>query len=412
MPRSKATRAGIPRTIEHSRRRSFSRGIALIALTAIVITACNDSTSTEQPPPPPPPPAGSDSLTLSLDTVVTGLDLPLYLTAPAGDSRLFVVEKTGTIRIVKDGELLPTPFLDISANVSTGSEQGLLSMAFHPDYASNGFFYVDYTDTDGDTHVIRYTVSAGNPDVADPGSAKTILTVDQPFTNHNGGLLLFGRDGLLYIGLGDGGSGGDPFGNGQSLGTLLGKILRIDVDAGDPYAIPPDNPFVGRDGARGEIWAYGLRNPWRFSFDAASDRLYVADVGQGAWEEVDIVPAGQSGQNYGWNTMEGKHCFDSSSCNQTGLTLPVLEYSHSDGCSITGGNVYRGSLAPDLAGQYFYSDFCSGFLRSFTFDGNTVTSETTWDVGDIGNVQSFGEDAAGELYILSANGTVYRVRGG
>jgi glucose/arabinose dehydrogenase len=408
MPLSKATRTGIPRTLERSRRGSFSRGIALIALPAIVSTACNDSTSTEQPPPP--PPAGSDSLTLALDTVVTGLDLPLYLTAPAGDSRLFIVEKTGRIRIVKDGELLPTPFLDISANVSTGSEQGLLSMAFHPDYASNGFFYVDYTDTNGDTRVIRYTVSAGNPDVSDPGSAKTLLMVEQPFANHNGGLVLFGRDGMLYIGLGDGGSGGDPFGNGQSLGTLLGKILRIDVDAGDPYAIPPDNPFVGREGARGEIWAYGLRNPWRFSFDAATDRLYVADVGEGVWEEVDIVPARQGGQNYGWNTMEGKHCFDSSSCDQTGLTLPVLEYSHSDGCSITGGNVYRGSLAPALAGQYFYSDFCSGFLRSFTFDGNTVTSETTWDVGDIGNVQSFGEDAAGELYILSANGTVYRVR--
>jgi glucose/arabinose dehydrogenase len=369
-----------------------------------VVAGCNESTATETPPPPP-----SDSDLVVLATVVSGLDQPLYLTAPAGDQRLFIVEKTGHIRIVNDGELLPAPFLDLSAAVSTGSEQGLLSMVFHPDYASNGFFYVDYTDIDGNTHVTRYSVSAGDPDVADPASAKTILTVEQPFANHNGGLLLFGPDGKLYIGLGDGGSGGDPFGNGQNLGTLLGKILRIDVDAGDPYAVPPDNPFVGRAGARGEIWAYGLRNPWRFAFDTATNRLYIADVGQNAWEEVNVVPADQGGQNFGWNIMEGTHCYGASSCNQSGLTLPVLEYSHGDGCSITGGYVYRGSLVPDVVGQYFYSDYCSGFLRSFSFDGATAGPPITWDVGDNGNVQSFGEDAAGELYVLSTNGTVYRV---
>ncbi|HEY9478495.1 MAG TPA: PQQ-dependent sugar dehydrogenase, partial [Gemmatimonadaceae bacterium] len=360
--------------------------------------------ATEQPPPPPP---GSDSIILT--PLVTGLDLPLYLTAPPDDQRLFVVEKTGRIRIVKDGALLPTPFLDLSGAVSTGSEQGLLSMAFHPHYVTNGFFYVDYTDGNGDTHVTRYSVSEGNPDVANPASAKTILTVEQPFANHNGGLLLFGPDRKLYVGLGDGGSGGDPLGNGQSLATLLGKILRIDVDAGDPYAIPPDNPFVGRAGARGEIWAYGLRNPWRFDFDAATNRLYIADVGQNAWEEVNVVPADQGGQNFGWNIMEGTHCYGASSCDQSGLTLPVQEYSHDDGCSITGGYVYRGSLAPDVVGQYFYSDYCTGFLRSFTFDGSISSAPTTWSVGDIGNVQSFGEDAMGELYVLSTNGTVYRV---
>ena len=376
----------------------------LTPLTVLVaFAACNDSTST----PPPPPPPGSDSITLV--PVATGLEQPLYLTAPAGDQRLFVVEKTGRIRIVKDGVLRPTPFLDLSGAVSTGGEQGLLSMAFHPEYASNGFFYVDYTDTNGDTHVERYTVSSGDPDVADPATAKPILFVGQPFANHNGGLVLFGGDGKLYIGMGDGGSAGDPFGNGQSLGTLLGKILRIDVDAGDPYAVPPDNPFVDRAGARGEIWAYGLRNPWRFSFDATTNRLYVADVGQDAWEEVNVAPADEGGQNYGWNIMEGLHCYGASSCDQNGLTLPVLEYGHTDGCSITGGYVYRGSLAPAVAGEYFYSDFCSGFVRSFSFDGGTVSGQTTWDVGDIGNVQSFGEDAAGELYVLSANGTVYRV---
>jgi glucose/arabinose dehydrogenase len=390
---------------------SFSRSAAshasvvLLPLVLALPAACNESmvghtTPLERP---------DSTAGLMLEPIATGLSRPLYLTAPAGDQRLFVVEKTGRIRIVKDGELLPIPFLDLGGAVSTGSEQGLLSMAFHPDYASNGFFYVDYTDVDGNTHVTRYSVSDADADVADPASAKTILTVEQPFANHNGGLLLFGPDGKLYIGLGDGGSGGDPLGNGQSLGTLLGKILRIDVDGGDPYAVPPDNPFVGQAGARGEIWAYGLRNPWRFAFDAATDRLYIADVGQSAWEEVNVVPADAGGRNFGWNTMEGTHCYNASSCDQTGLTLPVLEYSHDDGCSITGGYVYRGTLAPDLVGQYLYSDYCSGFLRSFTFDGATVTREATWNVGDVGSIQSFGEDARGELYLLSTNGVVYKV---
>lgn len=392
----------------HLRRSAASCARVVLSSFVLALPAgCNESTSGGEPGPPP-----TDSDAIELVTVARGLDQPLYLTAPASDPRLFIVEKTGRIRIVKDGTLLEKPFLDLSTNVSAGSEQGLLSMAFHPDYASNGFFYVDYTDTGGDTHIVRFTVSAGDPDVADPASAHTILLVDQPFANHNGGLLLFGGDGKLYVGLGDGGSGGDPLGNGQNLGTLLGKILRIDVDTGDPYAIPPDNPFVARAGARGEIWAYGLRNPWRFSFDAATSRLYVADVGQGSWEEVDVVAASEGGQNYGWNTMEGAHCYNSSSCDQSGLTLPVLEYSHSDGCSITGGNVYRGSLAPSVVGQYFYSDYCTGFLRSFSYNSGTVSNETTWNVGDVGNIQSFGEDAAGELYILSANGTVYRLRGG
>ena len=369
----------------------------------MVFAHCSSSTEPRQQQPPP----NTDGI--HLETVVTGLELPLFLTAPTNDQRLFVVEKTGRIRIVKDGALLPTPFLDLSGSVSDGGEQGLLSMAFHPNYASNGFFYVDYTDRSGDTHVARYSVSTADPDVANPASAKPILFVDQPFDNHNGGLLVFGGDGKLYVGLGDGGSGGDPQGNGQNLGVLLGKILRIDVDAGDPYAIPPDNPFATRAGARGEIWAYGLRNPWRFNFDARSGLLYIADVGQSAWEEVNVVPSDEGGQNLGWNIMEGAHCYNASSCDQSGLTLPVLEYSHDDGCSITGGYVYRGTRVPSAVGLYFYSDYCTGFLRSFRYTGNAVTNETTWDVGDIGNVQSFGEDAAGELYVLSTNGTVYRL---
>lgn len=380
---------------------AMRRRIAGLAA-VILLAGCSPSERSHLMPPPP------LSGTLSVEPVVSGLDLPLDLTAPAGDQRLFIVEKTGRIRIVKDGALLSAPFLDLSDSVSNGSEQGLLSMAFHPRYAANGFFYVDYTDRSGNTRVVRYTVSASNPDVADPSSAHLILAVTQPFPNHNGGLLVFGLDHMLYVGLGDGGSAGDPQGNGQNLGTLLGKILRIDVDGGDPYAIPSDNPFAGRAGARGEIWAYGLRNPWRFSIDSASGRLYIADVGQDMWEEVDVATATQGGQNYGWNIMEGMHCYNASSCTEQGLALPVLEYSHAEGCSITGGFVYRGTRVPGVVGRYFYSDFCSGFLRSFMYDGSTVSEETTWDVGDLGHVQSFGEDANGELYLLSANGTVYR----
>lgn len=392
---------------------AFSRSVvphASVAIPTLVLAlsaACNESTAAGPTPPAPP----DSTAEFTLIPVASGLSQPLYLTAPAGDERLFVVEKTGRVRIVKNGSVLGTPFLDLSDSISNGSEQGLLSMAFHPQYASNGFFFVDYTDASGDTRVVRYTVSTANPYAADPASAKLILAVEQPFANHNGGLLLFGPDGKLYIGLGDGGSGGDPQGNGQKLSTLLGKILRIDVDEGDPYTIPSDNPFVGRADARGEIWAYGLRNPWRFAFDAATGRLYIADVGQNAWEEVNVVPADEGGLNFGWNVMEGAHCYGASTCDQSALTLPALEYSHAEGCSITGGNVYRGTLVPGIVGQYFYSDYCTGFLRSFTFDGGTASTPIAWDVGDIGSILSFGEDAAGELYVLSSNGTVYRAEG-
>jgi glucose/arabinose dehydrogenase len=344
---------------------------------------------------------------LALEVVAGGLGSPLYLTAPAADPRLFIVEQAGRIRIVRDGRLLATPFLDIRGRVSSGGERGLFSLAFHPLYASNGFFYVSYTDTNGDSRIERYSVTA-DPDVADPSSAKLILSVQQPFSNHNGGLVAFGPDGMLYIGFGDGGSGGDPLGHGQNVNTLLGALLRIDVDGGDPYGVPADNPFVGRPGAD-EIWAYGLRNPWRFAFDREAGLLYIADVGQNAWEEVNVVPAGDGGVNYGWNVMEGGHCFGGGSCDRAGLTLPALEYDHSAGCSVTGGYVYRGAAIPAIRGHYFYSDFCTGFLRSFKYAGGAVTEEREWDVGSPGSVLSFGVDAAGELYILSGNGNVYRL---
>jgi glucose/arabinose dehydrogenase len=310
------------------------------------------------------PPEGQGEL--RVDLVASGLSDALYLTAPAGDPRLFIVEQAGRIRIVQNGQLVTTSFLDINAVVRSGGEQGLLSVAFHPSYATNGYFYVNYTDNNGDTRVERYTVSA-NANVADPGSGKLLLLIEQPYANHNGGLVMFGPDGMLYVGMGDGGGAGDPMDNGQNPGTLLGKLLRIDVDHGDPYIIPADNPFVGRAGARGEIWATGMRNPWRFAFDQATGLLYVADVGQNRWEEIDIVPASRGGLNYGWNLMEGADCYADPGCKSDGLVLPALAYGHADGCSITGGFVYRGRASPSLVGQYFYSDYCSGWIRSFTY---------------------------------------------
>jgi hypothetical protein len=331
----------------------------------------------------------------------------LFLTAPPDDPRLFVVEQPGRIRIIDDGTLLPVPFLDITDRVRSGGERGLLGLAFAPDYASSGEFVVNYTDSSGDTRVERYRATA-DPDVADPGSGRLILAVAQPFSNHNGGQVSFGPDGMLYIALGDGGSGGDPQGNGQNAETLLGSLLRLDPSV-EPYGVPPDNPFVGVAGARHEIWALGLRNPWRFAFDAAEDRLYIADVGQNQYEEINVAAASAGGRNYGWNIMEATHCFSSSSCSNEGLTLPVLEYSHDDGCSVTGGFVYRGANLPDVVGHYFYSDFCSGWIRSFRISGaGQAIDRTNWGL-DAGRVLSFGQDAAGELYVLNADGVVYRL---
>jgi glucose/arabinose dehydrogenase len=366
---------------------------ALLAL-VIVVLACDD------PAVPNPDPGPSEP---ALRLVASGFGELTHLTAPQGDARLFVVEQVGRIRIIRDGQVLATPFLDITDRVgSADNEQGLLALAFHPSFSSNRFFFVHYTNKNGDTRVERYTVSSTNADRADIATAKLILAVDQPYSNHNGGQLEFGPDGMLYLGLGDGGSGGDPHEYGQSLATLLGKLLRIDVDRGDPYAIPANNPFVGTSGARPEIWAYGLRNPWRFAFDPLTNRLYIADVGQNRYEEVDVVDYRTAGLNYGWNVMEGAHCYESASCNSAGMTMPVLEYTHSFGCSITGGFVYRGTRSPQWVGHYFYSDYCSGWIRSFRVDGGgSVSAEREWDFPNVGSVFSFGRDGAGELYVLA-----------
>jgi cysteine-rich repeat protein len=350
--------------------------------------------------------------------VASGLSSPLLATAPPRDvSRVFIVEQTGRIRVLKWGTLLPVPFLDIHTKIASGGERGLLGLAFHPNYATNGRFFVDYTDLSGNTVVSQYQVSA-NPDVA--GTTETIvLQVTQPFANHNGGHLAFGPDGYLYIALGDGGSGGDPQGNGQNINTLLGTLLRIDVDGTPPYVSPATNPFFGATPGLDEIWAYGLRNPWRFSFDRSAGDLYIGDVGQGRFEEVDYQPAGSGGgQNYGWNVVEGDgHCYPSGTgCDQTGMTLPILEYNHTQGCAITGGYVYRGCAMPDLRGTYFYGDYCTAFIRSFRVVGGVATDQQdrTADLApggglSISSISSFGEDARGELYICDLGGAVFKI---
>ena len=370
-----------------------------LALAVLAISACSPETDPE------PTPDGNVSLTL--DQVATGLTGPVYVTSPPGDSRLFIVEQPGRIRIVQNGQLLPTPFLDIISRVGSGGERGMLSLAFHPQYSTNGFLYVYFTATNGEIRIERFTAT-GN--TANPSTSKLILSVPHPRGNHNGGLALFGPDGMLYLGLGDGGGGGDPDLNGQNENTLLGALLRIDVNSGDPYGIPAGNPFIGRNDARPEVWATGLRNPWRFAFDAQGGNLYIADVGQGELEEVNVVGATRAGVNYGWNIMEGTSCYNASTCNKQGLELPVLEYRHlGNACSVTGGFVYRGTAIPEIAGHYFYGDYCAGFVKSFKFQNGSATEERTWEFGNIGNVLSFGQDSAGELYITSGNGTVYRI---
>lgn len=379
---------------------------ALSLILAAVASGCGSQFESETPD----LPAGPEPV--ALEPVVSGLAFPLYLTAPTGDPRLFVVEKGGRIRIVQEGALLPLPFLDLSAQVSAGGEQGLLGLAFDPQYATTGRFVVHYTDLAGDNRVSAFRVSQ-DPNIADPLSEVAILGVDQPFPNHNGGQVLFGADGTLYVTLGDGGSSNDPGGRGQSLADLLGSILRIQPLDGGGYAIPPDNPFVDVPEARPEIWSYGLRNPWRMDLDPATGDLYVADVGQGRWEEVSVSVAGAGagrGANFGWSIMEGPECVGTSSCDQTGLELPVVWYDHDRGCSITGGFVYRGAAIPALQGHYFYSDYCAGFVRSFRLEGGVAVEQYEWPTLAPGTgVPGFGRDAAGELYILGTDGTVYRI---
>jgi glucose/arabinose dehydrogenase len=400
------------------------RAASWLAL-ALAVGACGGGGSSPSTPTAPGTPAAATCAAGSVVTgtpplaaalVVGGLESPLDVQAAPGDrTRLFVVEQAGRIRVVRGGALVATPFLDIVSRVGSGGERGLLGLAFHPQYATNGRFYVNYTDRSGDTHISEFRASTGNADAADPASERQLLFVAQPFSNHNGGGLAFGSDGMLYIGLGDGGSGGDPLGNGQSLSTHLGKMLRIDVN-GSPYRVPPDNPFLSRTGALPEIWAYGLRNPWRFSFDRATGDLYIGDVGQSTVEEIDVgLASRRGGENYGWNVMEGTRCFrPATGCDSTGLTLPVLDYPRSVGFSVTGGVVYRGCRMPGYAGTYFYADYGTGAIRSFRLEASRATDERDWTVAlgggrTIRNPSSFGVDVDGEIYIVDYHGEVYRI---
>jgi glucose/arabinose dehydrogenase len=337
------------------------------------------------------PPALAQTAPFSLETLTTELDQPVFVTSPPDDPRLFVVEQPGRIRVLVDGALEAEPFLDVSDRISAGGERGLLGLAFHPDYSANGRFYANYTDRDGDTQVVEYRVPDG-ASAADPGSARALLSVDQPFRNHNGGWIAFGPDGLLYVGMGDGGSGGDPQGNGQNPDTLLGKIVRLDVDSG---------------GAP-EIFALGVRNPWRNAFDG--ELLYVADVGQNQLEEISVVPLADAGANLGWNIMEGDQCFDAGECDTEGLVLPIHTYSHDEGCSITGGYVYRGSAIPEIEGRYFFADYCAGVLHSLRYaDGEAAEVTRYGDFGAIGSITSFGTDSAGELYVMTQDGALTKL---
>lgn len=347
-----------------------------------------------------------DGIQITTETIAFGLEQPVFLTAPTGDPHLFVVEQTGNIRILAASGALPDPFLDLSSQISTGGgEQGLLGLAFHPLYAQNGRFFVYLTNPRGDIELREYR--RVTDDLADPATARILLTVDhQAADNHNGGWIGFGPDGLLYVGTGDGGGGGDRANNAQNPDVLLGKLLRLDVDGGDPYAIPPGNPFASGGGAP-EIFATGLRNPWRAGFDG--DRLYIGDVGQGEFEEINVISTADAGANLGWRRMEGLGCYNADACDQTGLTLPIHVYGHDRGCSVTGGYVYRGAAMPALQGRYFFADFCDGILQSFRSERGAVADVA--ELGSLGQITSFGQDAAGEIYVLTYEGTILKLVG-
>lgn len=428
------------------------RGAAALGVVALVVAACapgDGSTATDPPtpapstttpgtvtttsgvPPPPtdtpqastPPPTTTSTVPasttttppdplqgLALQVVATGLDRPNYVTSPPGDDRLFVTERRGGIAIIEDDVLREERFVDLSDRVRAfGIEQGLLGLAFHPDYSENGRFFVYFTDADDQNRVQELRVDPADPYRADTATTRDIMTIEHVRGRegrHNGGMLQFGPDGYLYISVGD---GEEASVHGQDPSTLRAAILRIDVDGGDPYAVPPDNPFVAGGGAP-EVWAYGLRNPWRFSIDAESATMYIGDVGQERWEEIDAVPLVPVGYNFGWIDMEGSHCY-TSACDSADPVLPVLDYSHDEGCSVTGGWVYRGRAMPELVGHYFYADWCFGWVRSFELVDGEATNQQDWgtDLAELSQPNGFGVDAAGELYVATWTGDVARI---
>jgi len=351
------------------------------------------------------------TVNLTFSRIARGLSNPVLITH-SGDNngRLFVVEQTGRIRVIRKGVLQSAPFLDLRSKISTGGERGLLGLAFHPDYSWNRKFYVNYTDTNGNTVIAQYLRSATNASRADP-TAKIVLRIPQPFSNHNGGMLAFGPDRYLYVGMGDGGSSGDPGNRAQNLSSLLGKMLRLNIDTSKAYTVPPTNPYVGRSG-HDLIWSLGLRNPWRFSFDRNNGNLWIADVGQNRFEEVNrsLAPDAGRAANYGWRHLEGNQCFNpSSGCPTAGKTMPMAVYSHSVGCSVTGGYVYRGATYPDLRGVYLFGDYCSGRVWGLDANGpNTQSPVLLYDTG--ANISSFGEDQAGNVYLVDHGGDIWLIR--
>jgi glucose/arabinose dehydrogenase len=395
--------------------------VAVVLALALALFGCSDEESPTpntapetQPESPDPEPTERESegsrpqsfmprnVNLDLETVAEGFDAPLGVThADDGSGRLFVVEQTGAIRILDDGRVLDEPFLDVGESIVAGGEQGLLGLAFHPGFRRNGRFFINFTDVNGNT-VVAEVQTSNDPDVADAGSVTPLLQIDQPFANHNGGQLAFGPDGYLYIATGDGGSGGDPQGNGQNTEALLGKLLRLDVDSGDPYGIPGDNPFASGGGTP-EVWAYGLRNPWRFSFDSETNGLWIADVGQGDFEEINKSRPDRGGLNYGWNVMEGKDCFGGGDCDRSGTVLPISGYTHDDGCSVTGGYVYRGTEFPALSGGYIFGDYCSGIIWGIDARAGSFTEPVELMQSGL-SISSFGLDEGGELYLTDLDG--------
>ncbi len=371
------------------------------------------SSTPSDPASSPTPPQGAfdpDRVALSVEQVASGYP-PLTLLTNAGDGsgRIFLVQQRGVVVTIDAAGVETGQFMDISERIRSGGEQGLLGLAFHPDFESNGRLFVNYTNRGGDTIVSEFGLGAdGN---VDPATERSLLEVSQPYPNHNGGMIAFGPDGYFYIATGDGGSGGDPLNAGQNLNTMLGKMLRIDVDSGDPYAIPQDNPFAD-GGGLGEIWSYGLRNPWRFSFDRATGGMFIGDVGQNAREEIDVEPAGEGGRNYGWRIMEADRCYENANCNRRDLTPPAVAYGRDSGsCSVTGGYVYRGAQFPSLFGAYVFSDYCSGVL--WAFDAESALSSGRARLAELGqsgvSPSSFGEDEAGEIYLVGHGGAVYRL---
>jgi glucose/arabinose dehydrogenase len=378
----------------------FSRRSGLLGAGLIAASPLIDRTALAQ----------ADAFALS--TFAQGFERPVFMADPNdGTGRMFVIEQGGHIHIVQDGEILPDPLLDLSDQVSGGAEQGLLGLALHPEFVDNSILFIDYTDVDGNTQVVRYTISEDDPNLLDPDSAEVVISVEQPARNHNGGMLAFGPDGYLYIALGDGGRQGDPEGHGQNLGTLLGSILRLDVDSepiGGGYVIPEDNPFVLTEGARAEIWTYGLRNPWRFSFDRETGDMWIGDVGQTAFEEIDLQPAGVGGMNFGWSLAEGFECYSDDNCQEADIDWPVFAYGRELGIAVTGGYVYRGEAIPALTGSYLLGDYGTGYMWVLTPEGDGVYAASDPIPTDL-SISSFAEDAAGELYIIDLSGGIYQI---